>query len=268
MDGPLLARILGEKTTLDSAGGSIPLHISALKNPAVSKLQDLIYQFKPCACVETGCGQGISTLAILYALERLGSGGSHLAIDPLQTSAYKGAGVAAVERADLSGRFELMEEPSHLVLPRLLDQQRRFDFIFIDGHHSFDYVFVDFFYADLLLKEGGILVFDDVWMPQVHHVCWFLQTHKAYRRLGPVTAHPLSPFHRIRQRLLHPKSFEPVDPEWGAIKSFYSDPQWGTLRAFQKLRNTTVHHAFYYSSFYPYFAFHRWGLRLRGMRPH
>ena len=36
------------------------------------------------------------------------------------------------------------------------------DFIFIDGWHTFDYTLVDFFYADLLVREGGMIIVDDV----------------------------------------------------------------------------------------------------------
>ena len=40
---------------------------------------------------------------------------------------------------------------------------QRIDFAFIDGWHTFDYAMIDFFYVDLLLKPGGVLVIDDAW---------------------------------------------------------------------------------------------------------
>ena len=36
-----------------------------------------------------------------------------------------------------------------------------YDFIYIDGSHSSPDTFVDAFYADKLLKKGGVLIFDD-----------------------------------------------------------------------------------------------------------
>ena len=42
-----------------------------------------------------------------------------------------------------------------------LFENESLDFIFIDGWHTFDYTLVDFFYSDLLLKIGGIIIIDD-----------------------------------------------------------------------------------------------------------
>tara|TARA_A100001515_G_scaffold134008_1_gene123676 strand:+ start:5245 stop:5826 length:582 start_codon:yes stop_codon:yes gene_type:complete len=42
-----------------------------------------------------------------------------------------------------------------------LGLKKTFDLIFIDGDHSTDAVISDFKYADLLIKDGGIIVFDD-----------------------------------------------------------------------------------------------------------
>ena len=47
-------------------------------------------------------------------------------------------------------------------MPELLeDNEEKFDFIFIDGWHTFDYTLLDFFYADKLLRKGGIIIIDD-----------------------------------------------------------------------------------------------------------
>ena len=37
----------------------------------------------------------------------------------------------------------------------------KFDLIFIDGWHTFYYTLVDFFYSNLLLKIGGMIIIDD-----------------------------------------------------------------------------------------------------------
>jgi len=58
----------------------------------------------------------------------------------------------------------------------------------------------------LLLRDGGISVFDDWEMPQVHHVCWFLETHKAYERITEFSRwQPLNPLLRL----------EPAEPPPG-----------------------------------------------------
>lgn len=267
------------KTRLDvslSGSGSAPLHGDVLREmlragvaytcegelvhltggipeASAAVLQRLVYETRPSYCLEIGMGMGVSTLAILYALAKLGHG-RLTSIDPNERERGpqkpNGVGLEAVRRAGLSHLLEFVEQPSYVALPALLREGRRFDLIFIDGWHSFDYAFVDYFYSDLLLNEGGVLVFDDVGMPQVHHVCWFLETHKVYERLGPKRPHPLNPLSRLRARLgrEHP---------WHRA--------WGSIQAYRKLRGTIVHWAFYHSDFYPWFRLYKWWMRFRGI---
>lgn len=50
------------------------------------------------------------------------------------------------------------------VLPQLLDEEQKFDVIYVDGSHFADDVLTDGINAWRLLKEGGVLIFDDlVW---------------------------------------------------------------------------------------------------------
>lgn len=239
----------------DAEGRAVSLH-SGLPLESASKIQHLIRTFKPMACAEVGCAMGASTLAILYALQQNGAG-AHVAIDPHQlgcaTDEWNGVGLSMVGRAGLSHRLEFMSEPSHSALPRLLAQGRRFDLIVIDGWHAFDATFVDYFFSDLLLHEGGVLIFDDWSLPQVHQVCWFLETHKAYQRLGPAeVTHPMNLWARLGYKLRH---------RGGALGW---DPEWGTIVAYRKLRHTTVPWAFFHSEFYPHFRLYRWWLQLKG----
>lgn len=50
-----------------------------------------------------------------------------------------------------------IEQKSFLAMPRLLQAGRKFDFCFVDGMHLFDYTLIDLFYADLLVRVGGII---------------------------------------------------------------------------------------------------------------
>jgi hypothetical protein len=214
--------------------------------------------------------QGMSTLAILHALAKKGRG-KQTAIGPYQCRAvdyydpslgpseaggWEGIGLAMVERAGLTHMLQWIEEPDYLALPRLLERGERYDLIFIDGYHTFDYVFLDYFYSDLLLNEGGFLVFDDVLLPMVHKVCWFVETHKAYRRLGPSMTHPLNTAYRAfmaAQRLL------------GLRGPRNADREWGSIMAYQKIRSTKVRPLYFHTAFYPYFR--GWWLlkRFRGI---
>jgi len=245
--------MLQRRVAYDSDGNPVELG-GALSEISVAVMQRLIYEGKPDRCLEIGMGMGGSTLAVLYALRKLGNG-KLTSIDPHETGRgpqkLNGIGLEMVRRAGLSNLLEFIEEPSHLALPRMVAEGRRFDFIFIDGWHSFDYAFVDYFYSDLLLNEGGVLVFDDIGMPQVHHVCWFLETHKAYERLGPKIQHPLNPLLKLWKRLSLQAGEHPV---------------WGSVQAYRKLRNTTVDWGFYHSDFYPWFRVYKWWMRLRGFK--
>jgi predicted O-methyltransferase YrrM len=47
------------------------------------------------------------------------------------------------------------------VLPQLLDEQQEFDVIYLDGLHFADDALTDAITAWRLLKQGGVLIFDD-----------------------------------------------------------------------------------------------------------
>ena len=50
---------------------------------------------------------------------------------------------------------------SQNILPVLADKKNEYDFIYIDASHEADDTFVDAYYAHKMLKEGGLLIFDD-----------------------------------------------------------------------------------------------------------
>lgn len=54
-----------------------------------------------------------------------------------------------------------------VVMADLLRRGMRYDFVFIDGQHLYDYTMVDLFFADLLLKPGGMCCVDDITMDSV-----------------------------------------------------------------------------------------------------
>jgi hypothetical protein len=78
------------------------------------------------------------------------------------------------------------------VLPRLSGPD--LDFVLVDGGHGFPVPIVDWFYAASRLREGGVVVLDDLQLPQV--------------RLG-----------------LH--EFLSADPRWECIEA---TPKWGAYR--------------------------------------
>ena len=57
--------------------------------------------------------------------------------------------------------FEIFKEYSQQALPKLVSEKRQYDFIYIDASHRADDTFVDAYYANKLLKVGGLIIFDD-----------------------------------------------------------------------------------------------------------
>jgi predicted O-methyltransferase YrrM len=60
------------------------------------------------------------------------------------------------------GRLTKRKGSSLHVLPQLLDEEQKFDVIYVDGSHFADDVLTDGINAWRLLKQGGIMIFDDL----------------------------------------------------------------------------------------------------------
>jgi predicted O-methyltransferase YrrM len=135
--------------------------------------------------LETGCGSGLSALFILEAIVKNGAGpGAHVIMDPEQDSFFQGVGKQLIKNAGVWENVEFHLERSQIVMPQLWAEARVFDAVYIDGDHKFDGVFCDAYYAHRLLKPGGILVIDDVWMEAVYLACHFLEESYRYVNIG------------------------------------------------------------------------------------
>jgi predicted O-methyltransferase YrrM len=157
-------------------------------------LRDTCRQERAGSVLEIGMAWGLSTLHIqegLLSQERLLSPDAgahvHVVIDPKQTSKFHCAGRRILRDAGVEQRVEFHEDYSEFLLPRLVCEGRVFDLVFIDGAHRFDNVFVDLFYANRLLKPGGVVVFDDVFAESVNLACRFARTNYGYI---PAAQHP------------------------------------------------------------------------------
>ncbi len=151
-----------------------------------ARLEELLAAQRPRRTLEIGMASGGSALRICRHLQAQG-GERHTAVDPFQSdpAGWDGQGIRRVAQAGLAAYLEVIEAPDYLALPKLLDAGAAFDFVLIDGWHSFDHTLLDVFYADLLLTPGGVLAIHDTGWPAVYKACRFLETHKAYTRIGP-----------------------------------------------------------------------------------
>jgi predicted O-methyltransferase YrrM len=204
---PIIAEIERSGETELPSGARVPIH-SHVGSGAGRLIARAVEAAAPQVACEIGLAFGMSTLYILEAMQARGNG-RLIGMDPAQhDGTWSGAGLHNVRRAGFADRFEFHEEPSHVVLPRLLAAGTCLQFAFIDGWHTFDHTLVDFFFVDQMLDPGGVIVMDDVSWPAIRRLCQFIVTNRQYSILD---VEPLSgrrsgrvALKRLARRLLHP----------------------------------------------------------------
>jgi hypothetical protein len=64
--------------------------------------------------------------------------------------------------------LEVVKGFSTYELPRMLQAERGFDLIYVDGSHAAWSVYVDLCYAAAVLRTGGLMILDDYWHDTYH----------------------------------------------------------------------------------------------------
>jgi predicted O-methyltransferase YrrM len=127
---------------------------------------------------------GVSASYILMANKNV----NLMSIDPFQKNKeqWNSMGLKLLKELGLDERHHYIGEKSYISLPKLLSTygEEYFDFIFIDGWHTFDYTLIDFFYADKLLRIGGIILIDDAMHKGVQKFVKYIDSnYDNYKRL-------------------------------------------------------------------------------------
>lgn len=131
-------------------------------------LRDLAIAEGATRTIEVGLALGMSALWLAQAIVAADAkDAGHVAIDPFQEESWNGAGLATLRAAGVEGVVEVIEEESALALPALVRERREFDLAFVDGDHRFEGVLFDLAFMDRLVRPGGLIVVDDMWMPSV-----------------------------------------------------------------------------------------------------
>jgi len=155
------------------------LAIHSISGKDGASLYHFIKENKLKKTLEIGFANGRSAAYIISSTQS-----KHIVIDPFQKKEYDNVGLKNIEDLGLSQYLQFENDFSHNVLPRLHSGGEKIDFAFIDGDHRFDYTLLDFFYLDLLLEEGGYVIFDDIWMGSVQWVASFIETNrKDYKKI-------------------------------------------------------------------------------------
>jgi predicted O-methyltransferase YrrM len=153
-------------------------------SPAQGKLLAAMHRaMKPALSIEIGFAYGFSTLHILDSMHEHGYG-AHIAIDPFEMADWKGIGLANVRALDFSSRFAHVPTFSSSALCQMRDEGVRSSYVYIDGDHRFDGIMVDFHCAHQILEPGGVILFDDMWMPSMQKVAAFISANfSCYARI-------------------------------------------------------------------------------------
>jgi predicted O-methyltransferase YrrM len=166
---PELARLIDEiyaRGTVPAAvGDPVELFPHSIERAQGEALRDLARAEAARRTIEVGLALGMSALFLCQALAD--HDGRHVAIDPFQAESWRGAGLRTLDEAGVASLVEVIEEESQLALPRLVSEGREFDLAFVDGDHRFEGVFLDLCFMTRLVRPGGLVVVDDMWMPAV-----------------------------------------------------------------------------------------------------
>jgi predicted O-methyltransferase YrrM len=141
-------------------------------------IHDLITKNKIKKTLEIGLSYGFSAAHIIHATRS-----KHVVVEPF-AQARDDLGIKNLASLDYLQYLELREERSHNALPSLVNENKQFEFIFIDGGHKYDEIFIDWYYSDLLLEPHGFILFHDDWMRSSQLVGSFIRNNRTdYREI-------------------------------------------------------------------------------------
>jgi predicted O-methyltransferase YrrM len=154
---------------------------STISKAEALMLMKLVVDLKAAVTLETGVAFGASSLAICGAKQAFESDHKiHYGVDPNQRTEYADSAIVSLQKEKLDNQFQLLDGPSHLMLPKLIEKGVQLDFAFVDGWHTFDYTMIDFFLIDKMLRPGGMVAFHDMHSLSKQKVLRYILTHRKY----------------------------------------------------------------------------------------
>jgi predicted O-methyltransferase YrrM len=172
----LLERGREHKEAVERSGERFSL--GAIGYAEATYLYAIVRTLRPRVAVETGVANGFSTAFLLQALQANGDGHLHSIDLPREVGRaydpgtfYEGEGRAGIPPGaepgwliptELRERWTLVLGRSQEELPPLLERLGTLDFFMHDSEHSFECMWFEFTTAWPRLRDGGVLVSDDV----------------------------------------------------------------------------------------------------------
>lgn len=179
----LIEEIRQRRSVTDASGTTFPIEKHGIDAAEGGFLKDFIAARPDITrTLEIGCAYGFSSLHIASALAGRPDA-HHVIIDPMESTTWKGIGVANLDRAGVDF-YELREESSEIALPDLLKEGAQFDLVFIDGWHTFDQTLVDMYYSNRLVRVGGYIVVDDANWISVSKAISYFGAYPCYKIIG------------------------------------------------------------------------------------
>lgn len=145
---------------------------TSIKTPEAEFIYNFLIEKGITSTLEVGFAYAKSASHIIAATKS-----NHIVIDPFQEN-YKNIGLENIKSLGFDKYLTFYNDYSHNILPQFVRQKMHFDFIFIDGDHKFDGELIDFYYADLLINEGGYILMHDTWMRSTQLVNSFIKTNR------------------------------------------------------------------------------------------
>lgn len=110
-------------------------------------------------------GSGLTTLLF-----------SHISQNHKVFAVDDGQSISSVRSSSLFkvANVEFIEKPTQLSLPRY-EFKDKFDAVLIDGPHGYPFPDMEYYYFYPHIKEGGILIIDDINIPTIHNLFRFLK---------------------------------------------------------------------------------------------
>lgn len=170
-----------------SDGDPVALAPHGLPEQAAHELRELAIAEPARQTLEVGLGLGLGTLSLCAALLDVGHPQGHHTVIEAVPGDFGGAGTRALQDSGAAGLVEQIHAESQLALPRLVDAGRAFDLALIDGDHRFEGVFIDLCFADRLVRPGGLVIVDDLWMPAVRHAVSYVERNFDWTLLPDAT---------------------------------------------------------------------------------
>ncbi|WP_291720535.1 class I SAM-dependent methyltransferase [Bernardetia sp.] len=256
---PVLKQIIATREVEDKNGNLINIDKTSISYQEGDLIQKYIRHIKAERSLEVGLAYGTSSLYICDALEKT-ERTAHYVIDPYQNNegvVWESIGIMNLKKAGFMDFTRFFEEPSHLAITQLEREKVEVDFVFIDGEHTFDHVLVDFFLSDKILRDGGIIVFDDTDWPSIRRACSFIIRNRDYKVLDFLpsyhTKKGLSMKHKLYQNIVYVQEtlvpentyFLPKDAQHGGK---IDQMTAGGMLVMQKIKSDT-RAASYYNEF-------------------